>query len=93
MASRSRGNISPFTSSPTTAGRRLEQIQSALSHKHGRDVLSAGLVTLRDGETAEQLTARADGARYAERRIRRSDRREDMADILTVIEGSLAASS
>jgi diguanylate cyclase (GGDEF)-like protein len=77
----------------TTAARRVVQIQSALSQKYGRDVLSAGLVILRDGETAEQMTARADGALYAERRIRRADRRADMADILTVIEGSLAASS
>ena len=76
-----------------TAQRRLEQIQSGLMQKYGRDVLSIGLVNLRDGETAEQLTARADGALYAERRIRRADRRGEMADILTVIEGSLAASS
>jgi diguanylate cyclase (GGDEF)-like protein len=76
-----------------TAQRRLEQIQGGLAEKYGRDVLSVGLVSLRDGETAEQLTARADGALYAERRIRRADRRGERADMLTVIEGSLAASS
>jgi diguanylate cyclase (GGDEF)-like protein len=76
-----------------TAHRRLEQIQAGLNQRYGRNVLSVGLVSLRDGETADQLTARADGALYAERRIRRADRRGEMADMLTVIEGSLAASS
>ncbi|MEP7106270.1 MAG: GGDEF domain-containing protein, partial [Chloroflexota bacterium] len=76
----------------TTANRRLEQIQAGLQQNHGREMLSIGLVALRDGETAEQLIARADGALYAERRIRRAGRRE-LAEVLTVIEGSLAASS
>lgn len=76
-----------------TALRRLEQIQSALHERYGRGVFSMGLVSLRDGESADQLTARADGALYAERRIRRSDRRGERADVLTVIEGSLAATS
>jgi len=68
---------------------RLEHIHDAVAKQIGRDVFSVGLAALREGETAEQLCARADGALYAERRIRRGAvglRAED----LTVIEGAAA---
>ena len=68
------------------AQRRLQEIQQQIAAEHGREVFSVGLAALRDGESAEQLCARADGALYAERRLRRGDRLR--GDNLVVLEGA-----
>ena len=68
------------------AQRRLQEIQQQLATERGRDVFSVGFAALRDGESSEQLCARADGALYAERRIRRGDRLR--GDNLVVLEGT-----
>jgi diguanylate cyclase (GGDEF)-like protein len=54
------------------AWQKLEEVKAKLLAHLGRQPFSIGLAALRDGETAEQLVARADGALYAERRLRRS---------------------
>lgn len=69
------------------AQRRLQDIHDGIAATFGRDVFSVGLAALRDGESAEQLCARADGALYAERRIRRGGDRL-RSDNLVVLEGA-----
>jgi diguanylate cyclase (GGDEF)-like protein len=68
---------------------RLQHIHGEIAKRFGHDVFSIGLAALREGETAEQLCARADGALYAERRIRRGADRLRAGD-LVVIEGAAA---
>lgn len=68
---------------------RLQVIHDKIVGSLGNDVFSIGLAALREGETPEQLCARADGALYAERRFRRgADRLR--AENLVVIEGAAA---
>ena len=53
------------------AWEKLSQIRAQLRQDLGQEPFSIGLAALREGETGDQLVARADGALYAERRIRR----------------------
>src|SRR5689334_20124513 len=65
------GRRKPATARPTNlegARRRFDEVARNLTERNPRASVSMGLAALEDGDTLDELTARADGALYAARR-------------------------